>query len=130
MSQPFPTNSAKPALNDERKQEGGGQNFVPDGLKSDPNPTRAPMMNGPPVRGGAPFIIYDPNEFQDRSESTWAHCPHCKQIGMSVLKLEYSCRSHWGNLTNDQLSHETVHRCAFCNHELGRRKNPTLCCCC
>lgn len=115
MSQPATTNTANPEKvpYTEAKQP-GGQSLVPGGQNPRPNPNRPP-----PVRGGTPFIVYDPSDFQDRSESTWAHCSSCNQIGMSVIKHEFSCRAFWGGMN----SIERVHYCPFCNIELGRRNN-------
>lgn len=130
MNQAFVSKTVNPekaSSNGEKLPE--DQSLVPGGFKPDPNMNRGPMMNGPPpVRGGAPHIVYDPADFQDRSESTWAQCPNCNQIGMSVIKHEFSCRAYWGSFTNEHLAIERVHYCAFCDTEMGRRKNATCCC--
>lgn len=83
----------------------------------------AKNVKGPVTLSGVPFIVYDPREFEDRSESTWSFCPNCKKVGMSVIKL--TSKSCCAILL---MIKETTHYCPFCKHELGRRKNSESCC--
>ena len=106
------------------------QKLASDGQRPCPNtqiPGGVPRMNGP--RGGIPFVVYDASEFQDRSESTWSHCPKCNNIGMSVLKSEFSWRAFFTCSLEGENSWEIVHYCPFCKAELGRRINVKGCCC-
>ena len=41
------------------------------------------------------FIVYDSRDFHDRSESTWAYCSQCNQIGMTVTKVLFSWERRW-----------------------------------
>ena len=88
----------------------------------------APTIPGPPLRGGIPFVVYDSRDFQDRSESTWAYCSRCNQVGMSVIKLEFSWRAYCSFAGDEFKIHERVHFCPFCKSELGRRINVKGCC--
>lgn len=91
-------------------------------------PVAQNMPLGPPVRGGIPFIVYDSRDFHDRSESTWAYCSQCNQIGMTVTKVLFSWRAQMACAGDDMKLHERVHYCPFCDVELGRRYNVKNCC--